>query len=52
MTTATAAPCCTRIGVGFDTARYAHHVTFLHADLHTAGKPFHFAETAAGYQKL
>jgi transposase len=52
MTTATAAPCCTRIGVGFDTARYAHHVTFLQADLHLAGKPFHFAETAAGYQKL
>lgn len=52
MTTATAASCCTRIGVGFDTARYAHHVTFLHADLQTAGKPFHFSESAEGYHKL
>ena len=52
MTTATAASCCNRIGVGFDTARYAHHVTFLRADLQTAGKPFHFPETTAGYQKL
>jgi len=52
MTTATAAQCCTRIGVGFDTARYAHHVTFLHADLQAAGKPFYFSETAQGYQQL
>jgi transposase len=52
MTTASAAPCGTRIGVGFDTARYAHHVTFLHANLQAAGKPFHFAETAAGYAQL
>jgi transposase len=52
MTTATAAPSGTAIGVGLDTARYAHHVTFLHADLQSAGKPFHFPETAEGYQKL
>jgi transposase len=52
MTTATAAQGCTRIGVGFDTARYAHHVTFLHADLQLAGKPFYVHETAAGYQDL
>jgi transposase len=52
MTTATAACCCTRIGVGFDTARYAHHVTFLGADLQPAGKPFYFPETAQGYQQL
>ena len=50
--TTTTASCCTRIGVGFDTARYGHHVTFLGADLQMAGKPFHFPETAAGYQKL
>lgn len=52
MTLATAAGSCTRLGVGFDTARYAHHVTFLNADLHTANKPCHFQENAAGYQKL
>jgi transposase len=52
MTTVTAAPSCTRIGVGFDTARYGHHVTFLRPDLDLARKPFHFAETAAGYQQL
>jgi transposase len=52
MTTTSAAPCGTRIGVGLDTARYAHHVTCLQADLQLAGKPFHFAESAAGYRQL
>lgn len=52
MTLATAADSCTRLGVGFDTARYAHHVTFLRADLQAVGKPCHFPENAAGYEKL
>jgi len=40
------------IGVGIDTARYAHHVSFLDEEKRTAAKPFHFLEAAAGYQKL
>jgi transposase len=40
------------IGVGFDTARYGHHVSFLRPDLQAAAKPFHFAESAAGYAQL
>ena len=41
-----------RIGVGIDTARYAHHVSFLDEQKRTAAEPFHFTETAKGYQKL
>jgi len=40
------------VGVGIDTARYAHHVSFLDEEKRTAATPFHFTETAAGYQKL
>jgi len=40
------------LGVGFDTARYAHHVSFLDEHKRTAAKPFHFTETAEGYQTL
>jgi transposase len=40
------------LGVGIDTARYAHHVSFLDQQKRTAAKPFHFSETAEGYQKL
>jgi transposase len=40
------------IGVGFDTARYGHHVSFLRPDLQSAAKPFHFTESAAGYAQL
>jgi transposase len=42
----------TAIGVGFDTARYGHHVSFLRPDLQPAAKPFLFTETAAGYAQL
>ena len=45
-------PKLAHIGVGIDTARYAHHVSFLDEEKRTATKPFHFTETAAGYQKL
>ena len=37
------------IGVGFDTARYGHHVSFLRPDLQPAAKPFPFTESAAGW---
>jgi transposase len=40
------------VGVGFDTARYGHHVTFLRADLQPACPPFEFPETRAGYDRV
>lgn len=40
------------IGVGIDTARYGHHVSFLDEQKRTAAKSFHFTESAEGYQKL
>lgn len=40
------------LGVGIDTARYAHHVSFLDEEKRTAAPAFHFTETAEGYQKL
>ena len=40
------------IGVGFDTARYGHHVSFLRADLQPAAKAFTFAESPTGYAQL
>lgn len=39
-------------GIGIDTARYGHHVSFLDEQKRTAAKPFHFTEGAKGYQKL
>jgi transposase len=41
-----------RIGVGIDTARYGHHVSFLDEQKRTAAPSFHFTETANGYQKV
>jgi transposase len=46
----TAAP--VSIGVGFDTARYGHHVSFLRTDRQPAAKPFTFTESPAGYSEL
>ena len=40
------------IGVGIDTARYGHHVSFLDEQKRTAAKSFHFTESAAGYQQF
>jgi transposase len=40
------------IGVGLDTARYGHHVTFLKQDLQFATEPFGFCESQAGYAQL
>lgn len=43
---------CVHLGVGIDTARYGHHVSFLDEDKRTAAKPQHFTESAEGYQVL
>lgn len=43
---------CVHLGIGIDTARYAHHVSFLDEGKRTAGKPFHFTETPDGYAKF
>jgi transposase len=40
------------IGVGLDTARYGHHVTFLRQDLQLASEPFGFVESREGYDQL
>ena len=45
-------PATVSIGVGFDTARYGHHVSFLRSDLQPAAKAFTFAESPAGYAQL
>jgi transposase len=41
-----------RIGVGIDTARYGHRVSFLRPDRQPAAKPFTVMENHAGYQAL
>ena len=51
MSTATPAT-CTAIGVGLDTARYGHHVTFLREDRQLAAKQFDFLESRGGYRRL
>lgn len=40
------------IGVGFDTSRYGHHVTFLREDLQPACPAREFAESRPGYDQL
>lgn len=40
------------IGVGIDTARYGHRVSFLRADRQPAAKPLTVLENQAGYQAL
>jgi len=40
------------IGVGFDTARFGHHVTFLRTDLQPACPAFDFPESRAGYDRV
>lgn len=42
----------TLIGVGIDTARYGHHVSFLGADRVNALPGFHFKESRDGYTQL
>jgi transposase len=41
-----------RIGVGIDTARYGHRVSFLRPDRQPAAKPLTVLENRAGYQVL
>src|ERR1700732_382712 len=41
-----------RIGVGIDTARYGHRVSFLRPDRQPAAKPITVLESRAGYQSL
>jgi transposase len=41
-----------RIGVGIDTARYGHRVSFLRPDRQPAAKPLTVLETHDGYQTL
>lgn len=41
-----------RIGVGIDTARYGHRVSFLQPDHQPAAKPITVQENHAGYQNL
>ena len=41
-----------RIGVGIDTARYGHRVSFLRPDRQPAAKPLTVLENQAGYQAL
>src|SRR5271165_6861296 len=49
MTVSTALDC---IGVGIDTARYGHRVSFLRPDRQPAAKPLTVLENQAGYQTL
>ncbi len=39
-------------GIGIDTARFGHHVSFMDEQKRTAAAPFHFEESYGGYQKL
>jgi transposase len=41
-----------RIGIGIDTARYGHRVSFLRPDRQPAAKPMTVLESRAGYQGL
>jgi hypothetical protein len=41
-----------RIGVGIDTARYGHRVSFLRPDRQPAAKPLTVLENHAGYHAL
>ena len=41
-----------RIGVGIDTARYGHRVSFLRPDRQPAAKPLTVLESHTGYQAL
>jgi transposase len=44
--------CLDRIGVGIDTARYGHRVSFLRPDRQPAAKPLTVLENHVGYQSL
>jgi len=50
--TPNSAPIVIAIGVGFDTSRYGHHVTFLLPDLQPACPAFEVLESRLGYQRV
>jgi transposase len=52
MTASSAASPAVLFGVGFDTSRYGHHVTFLRHDLERACPPFEFPESRQGYDRV
>lgn len=52
MTASSSAPLAVLFGVGFDTSRYGHHVTFLRHDLERACPPFEFPESRQGYDRV
>ena len=52
MSLATSSETVTHIGVGIDTARFGHRVSFLRQDRQTAAPPVTITENAQGYQQL
>ena len=40
------------VGIGIDTARYGHHVSFLKEDKQPAAPPLPITESRAGYEQL
>jgi transposase len=52
MTTLPVAVPMVSVGVGFDTSRYGHHVTFLREDLQPACPAFEFPESRQGYDRV
>ena len=50
--TTTQANTVTTIGVGIDTSRYGHYVSFLRDDLQPATEPLTMTESREGYDKL
>lgn len=52
MTASSSDPLAALFGVGFDTSRYGHHVTFLRHDLQRACPSFEFPESRQGYDRL
>lgn len=40
------------LGVGIDTSRFGHHVTFLRADLQPTAPPLEMTESRTGYEQL
>ena len=40
------------VGIGIDTARYGHHVSFMKEDKQSAAPPLPITESRAGYEQL
>lgn len=50
--TATVTPPLTSLGVGIDTARYGHHISFVREDKQPAARPLEITESRDGYNQL